>query len=135
MKLHYWIKNKSHCANVLFFITIFYSFLLAINYFLKTFAWFDFLKIQYVVVSMTFSANIATLMPCCYFHHHNITHHHHCALDFNLSPREEVSSQLWIYFFQSLISYSIRLIIQCESCTLVFKSNLTLVVINHDQQS
>jgi hypothetical protein len=30
-------------------------------------------------------------------------------------------------------SYNIKFIMQCESCILVFKSNLAFVIINHDQ--
>ncbi len=98
----------------------------------KTFAQFDLFLTQHVVESMIFLASIATLMPCCYFHHQT-THHHHHKLIILTHPLEKKLAHN--YFFQNLISYSTRLIIQCESCTLFFKSNLAFVATIHNQQS
>jgi hypothetical protein len=95
---------------------------------------FDFLKTQHVIESMIFSVSITTLMPCCYFYHQTTNHHH--KLMISTRPLEKkLAHNFEFFFFQSLISYSTRLIIQCQSCTLFFKSNLTLATINNDQQS
>jgi hypothetical protein len=90
--------------------------------------------IQHVVESMIFSIDIATLVPCCYFHHQIIYHHH--KLMISTCPQEKkLVHNFFLFFFQSLISYSTRFIIYCESCTLFFKLDLAISTINHDQQS
>jgi len=102
----------------------------------RTFAQFDLFLSQHVVYDF-FSrhCNIRAMLLSSSNLDSSSSSSSYEAHDFNLSPKKEVSSQLWSFFFQNLISYNTRLIIQCESCTLFFKLNLSLVAINHDQQS
>jgi hypothetical protein len=101
----------------------------------KTFAQFDLFLVQHVVESMIFSVDIATLAPCCYFHHQTIHQQYYKFMISTCPPKKKLAHNFELFFFESLISYNTRLIIQCESCTLFFKLYIVLATINHDQES
>jgi hypothetical protein len=67
----------------------------------KTIAQFDLFLIQHVLKSMIFSANIATLVPCCYSHHQTTHYHHHKFMISTRPPEKKLAHNIELFFFKA----------------------------------